>query len=386
MNRIFALALVFFVLNAQTLISPYPSAPACEVHDNLTYHGLWNETLGCHYDHEHGDNPSQIASLFGVNYTAYTITNLSYPWQTEGENINKHGGYKWTVRATNEDPCIPGEYGINGTDGFAVQFHGKGDAHEFEHRVHSDFIIVRVCDGTNSGILVTGGWQDYGQHESPYQGVILNLPDQPVPAFPSALSPYNTLHCFNDDGLSTDCGTKASTTSPTTWVSRPQAALFGNVLTQLLWRSRDTYQIVNGSTRLTMPTYRYVCGNTIYNPIGCKANSTTGTIHQIWGEIPAEWDMLDGVPDGLVTYSGYTDRWGNLVFGCETGLDCIPLVLQGIPIGGFSTTFDNQVNAFTPAALPDRDICFKTSKNGTVVQVGCDTSGAIPSGWIGSGN
>lgn len=350
--------------------APYPTAPLCATHDPLAYHSLWDSARGCHYDHEHGDDPGAIAGLFGVNYQQFTGSGVSYPWETTNENLAKHGGYKWTVRGTNEDACVAGDVGTNGTEGFAVEFHAKGDGAESSHATHSSFVIVRVCNAAGqTGILVTGGHQFYGVRKAPYQGVVLNYPDQTYSPYPNQ-SPYLDLGCFNDNGAALDCGTKAGH-SDTTWVSRPQALPGGHAIAQLLFRGRDAYQWVNGSTRTTTPTYRYVCGGAVYNPVGCQANNTTETIHQVFGNVPSAWDAQDGAIDGLVSYSGYTDRWGAIVSGCtSTSLDCIPLFLLHVPVGGFSTVFDNAVLPFSAAALPERDIYF----NG------------VPSGWVGQGN
>jgi hypothetical protein len=50
--------------------APYPEAPLCpdsgELHDNSLFHTLWDSARGCHYDHEHGQNPfaPEVAAAF----------------------------------------------------------------------------------------------------------------------------------------------------------------------------------------------------------------------------------------------------------------------------------------------------------------------------------
>lgn len=378
---------------ASVTVAPSPSAPLCAVHDPSVYHALWNDVLGCHYDHEHGDMDfAQATAHLGLDVLTLTGAEISYPWQTPDENALKHGGYKWTFKTTNEDPCIPAENGPNGTDGFAVEFHARGNGVEHMHRVHSSFIAVVICNTSGGrGVLATGGWQDYGQRTSGYQGLVLALPDQPQPSYPSGLAPYVALSCYNDVG-SPDCGAKA-THSDATWVSRPQMTPgSGHVLAQLLFRARDTHQWVNGSTRQSPPpTFRWVCGNAAYNPAGCRGNNTTATIHQVFGVVPDAWDMLDGLADGKVTYVGFTDRWGNVVSDClSVSLDCVPLYLRDVPIGGFSTTFDDALLAFSIAALPERDIyfCSSAGKGAPSAPYVCtETSyGATPSGWLSADN
>ena len=367
--------------------APYPTAPLCTTHDNSLFHTLWNSAGGgCHYDHEHGDDPAQVPALLGIDPLQFTGgQSISYPWQTTDENLLKHEGYKWTVRATNEDPCVAAEVGPNGTDGYAVEFHAKGGGVEHLTRNHSSFIMVRVCNSLGqSGILVTGGHQDYGQRVSTYQsGIVLAIDGQPQPPYGALLSPYLSLDCFNDDGAQTDCGNKF-TRSGSTWVSRPQAIECCHQVAQLLFRSRDPYQWINGTTRLILngQTFRWVCGVTEYNPADCDANNTTVAVHQVFGNVPTEWDLLDGVADGLVTWQGFTDRWGNVVEGCiEIGLDCVPLYLSGVPVGQFSGTFDDALPATSPEALPERDIYFCAG-----IPCGEADSGEVPSGWVGSDN
>lgn len=378
------------------LVDPHLDAPLCtDLHDNSLFHTLWDGARDCHYDHEHGQMDfNAAAEFFGVDLQQFTGQEISYPWQTIGptgclENDCKHEGYKWTFQTSNEDPCVAGEIGPNGTDGFAVEFHARGNGHEHLTRVHSSFIAVTVCNPQGQrGVLVTGGWQDYGQRVSSYQSEdILALSGQPDPAYRGLLSPYLSLDCYDDTGnQADDCGTKFIH-SGATWVSRPQAREMIDCchkVAQLLFRSRDPHQWVNGSSRflLDAQTFRWVCGVETYNPVGCRGNNTTVRIHQVFGDVPEAWDSLDGAVDGLVTWQGYTDRWGNVVEGCEqAGLDCVPIYLQNVPVGGFSSTFDNEVPASSPEALPERDIYFCSSLPCTEGDFG-----AVSSGWIGAEN
>ena len=51
-------------------IAPYSDAPLCpdtgDAHDNSLFHTLWDSVRGCHYDHEHGQNPftREVAATF----------------------------------------------------------------------------------------------------------------------------------------------------------------------------------------------------------------------------------------------------------------------------------------------------------------------------------
>jgi hypothetical protein len=60
-------------------------------------------------------------------------------------------------------------------------------------------------------------------------------------------------------------------------------------------------------------------------------NNSLHHVYDVQVFIPASLDT-DG--DGIVTYSGYTDRRGNVVQGCAApGLDCIPLEIVNAPVG-----------------------------------------------------
>jgi len=95
-------------------IAPYPDAPLCpdsgEAHDHSLFHTLWDSTRGCHYDHEHGQDPltPEVADTFpGMDLRALSgeagigHTNPSSP----KENTQKHGGFKWQVLLDHPHGC-----------------------------------------------------------------------------------------------------------------------------------------------------------------------------------------------------------------------------------------------------------------------------------------
>ena len=78
-------------------IQPFAGAPACEeigvAHDDRAWHGIWNYDHGCHWDHEHKQNPHELDAIFGTEYYALAGGELSYPWQTyagSGENFEAY--------------------------------------------------------------------------------------------------------------------------------------------------------------------------------------------------------------------------------------------------------------------------------------------------------
>jgi hypothetical protein len=66
----------------------------------------------------------------------------------------------------------------------------------------------------------------------------------------------------------------------------------------------------------------------------CSLNGSNLQAHDIGLKIPSEMDT-DG--DNLVNFSGYTNRYGEIVEGCTAvGLDCVPLEIINMPVGRYA--------------------------------------------------
>lgn len=139
-------------------VAPYADAPACATHDPRAYHGIWNAQQGCHYDHTHGDNPHEVDDIFGTGFYATAGGEISYPWQTDGENHehHKHEGYKWLVRR--DLPC-DNNNAAGCIRAFRAQPHA--DLHNVASEYHSYAIEALVCPDRvrddNCGIIRFGG-------------------------------------------------------------------------------------------------------------------------------------------------------------------------------------------------------------------------------------
>ncbi|MBZ0303776.1 MAG: hypothetical protein K8J31_28810, partial [Anaerolineae bacterium] len=91
-------------------------------HDPTKWHSLVNLEAKCHYDHQHGDDPSYVNDIFGEpgGWFQSPGQSISFPWQTfpaqtptesnagylgtgKMENEAKHEGYYWVVRR--DQPC-----------------------------------------------------------------------------------------------------------------------------------------------------------------------------------------------------------------------------------------------------------------------------------------
>jgi hypothetical protein len=388
-------------------IDPYQNAPACASHDTGDFHTIWS-TTGCHYDHEHGQNPfvAAVAAAFpGFDLQALLggvgvgHTNPSGPM----ENTHKHGGFKWQVSLGL--PCVTGFEGAAVcVTGVVIQYHAFGDSRmELEAvngtRIHSAAALVRQGPLSDPGYLYTVQHVEYGEICASYQGLVVPYPQNFSPAWDCARGQYWTVPCFgafsnclpsidnfrvllqDADAIATTKKTGIGSTNP---ANRPP----GSTLLNLLWRGRDTPQAFDASD-LTYPfTYPFICSNDgglTMAPANCRYNNSTTAVHEIAGVIPAAWDSLDGVVDGRVTYTGYTTRFGALAPACTApGPGCHPIQMVRAYVGAYGGSLcpvGVKCSNTTPATNPERDIYFC----GLVVCA--ETApGAVSSGWIGAAN
>ena len=390
-------------------LAPYPDAPLCpdtgEAHDHSLFHTLWDSARGCHYDHEHGQNPFtpevvaafpsfELKALLGGVGVGHT--NPSGPM----ENMHKHGGFKWQVLLDHPNGCAGHEGSTIGVDASVIQYHAFGDySVEFEARIHSAVALLRQCltdNPTDYGYMYLVQHVDYGQRVSGYQGIVLPYPDQPQPTYKSGAAPYFSIDC-----IGTTCPTKTQTrdsilalnsNASTTWTSDPEKLNgTGSHLFELLLRARDTYQVLDRDD-LTYPfTFVWLCsqdGGVTYSAIaGCRYNNSTTRVHEINGTIPADWDNLAGFDadprNGRITADGYVTRFGDLNMSCAAaGPDCHPIKMVGAFVGYYGSFLEpTKKDQFGPEALPERDIYFC----GTQVCLEGDPS-ATDSSWIGQNN
>lgn len=382
-------------------IAPYTEAPACTTHDPTKYHGLWDAELGCHFDHVHFADPlaPEVVAIFG-DYTDYTGQEVSYAWQTFAgatpgyptpppdaiyELDAKGNGYKFDFYN-----FPPAQYGCpvaqTGTasvpNAWLIERHSLGHKGDFMARVHSVWAMVRFCIPNQPGqvaYLYTGGWQDFGQRISPYQGHIYPIPGSPSPTYPSPRAPYIAHSCINH----ADCA--GQNESNTSWISFAQM-IPGHKLLGFGFRSNDSQQKIDasGGFNTADPTFVYLCndGNGNYVAAGCRFNHSTGHTYQVTGNIPASYDLLDGVDDDRVNYTGYTDRWGNVVSGCTANaLDCVPVVMINLPVGKYHVNVAQYGITGVHENLPDYSVCFLDN-----APVDCETEGSIDAGWISESN
>lgn len=389
--------------------SPYNGAPLCPTHENTVFHPLWDEILGCHYDHEHGTNPFTLDTA--LNFPGFDLqlllggvqighTNPSSPI----ENTDKHGGFKWDV-VTPTHGCIGGfEGAMYCVTNAVIQYHNFGNySVEMEHGIHSAAALVKVCipaAPTDCGYLYTVQHEEFGQRITPYQGTLIPYPDTFVPFYGTPFGQYFSIDCIDpilptipqcrkdiNFIVSRNVNTNSIWTSKPTMSQPNQPRPLGSTILKFLFRVRDTYQVFDWNDFTYPFTFRYLCGDSVYNPVGCRYNNSTSKVHEVAGTIPIGWDNLEGFDVnptvGRITAEGFTDRFGTLDQTCiSAGGDCFPVKMVDMFVGNYGDYLTpTKVSNTSPASNPERDICF----NGGV-QVGCDSSGAVSSGWIGAGN
>lgn len=215
-------------------IQPFAGAPACEeigiAHDDTAWHGIWNYESGCHWDHEHKQNPHETDDLFGTEIYSLAGGELSYPWQTYAgagesfeayqpgtatENAAKHEGYGWHYFRNGLEVCDQSLLlGSQCFDSFRTEFHQVGGEVGALTRFHSVYTEGIACtpegaakmqfnSGANAygrtingqfrpltrdninqfptefagcGFGSGGGWLDFGRLNWPERGILQPLP------------------------------------------------------------------------------------------------------------------------------------------------------------------------------------------------------------------
>jgi hypothetical protein len=373
---------------------------------------LWDTARGCHYGHEHGQNPftPEVAAAFPgfdllslLGHVQIGHTNPSSPM----ENTHKHGGMKWNAVPQTPQGCVIGfEAAQIGVSAAVVQWHTWGDlSQELEADVHSSVFLIRQCPAqgsTDYGYVYGVQFQEYGEACAPYQGFSLPYPQNFSPAWDCAFGPYWSVPCVFDglpdcnlagpsDIQTTNRDASAIVTSKKTGsdqVNRPP----GSILFNLLFRVRDNYQVLDTHDLIHPFTWLYICssdGGQTYAPQGCRYNNSTATVHEVAGTIPAAWDNQAGFDTdprvGRITAEGFVTRFGTLNLQCSTPsveLDCFPIKLVNAFVGNWGGELSaEKVSDDNPTNTPERDIYFCAG-----VPCSETSPGAVSSGWIGTEN
>ena len=243
-------------------------------------------------------------------------------------------------------PCI---------NAYLLQVHAGGSMAHGRTDVHSYKAALLVCetaaiDEATCGVVITGGHHDYLLTHAPYKKHFCaesnGMPDPDIPEKYEFQVPYVALPVVGG----------AQGNARIYWNGQgPNAVLHAETLAQrgylpnrglqIAWNELDPWQYSAG--------FSPACADASQDTRVCPDESTDATCSQNGNEyqtIAIRWnDMPSARP-----FTGFTDRWGNIVEGCEDeGLDCVPLYIsENVPAGDPLLNYDaNPVSPETDAPV-----------------------------------
>jgi len=379
---------------------PFAGAPECldtngdghaEVTDNPDYgkypdyelyHDLWNEQDGCHYNHEHGDLPDLANKYFGEPGALWGGQTIAYPFTSSAtENVHKHDGFKWVVRTPEYHPWPPcgtreeNDLLIDHSDFCVVavraQLHNVSGLMAVATRFHSGFTEVYGCKPPyaipqDCGTFKMGSSLiDWGQPRAPFyqtfrprplpgynqptftidfgngmgKGVVMDFKTDTsdLPGFSG--QPYINIDEYSESNLASYRSIvprPGDFTIVEQWSSndfdcepRMPGEPCHNRYFRFLYHISDAWALLD-TNDMRIP--RFICE--VGKP--CHYNGSLTGLNEAGIWVLPEWDIQDGIQDGRVTWSGYTDRFGNPRTDsvCTTpGFDCVPFEMVNIPVG-----------------------------------------------------
>lgn len=319
--------------------------PLCATHNPTAWHGLVDPVRRCHYDHEHKDDPREVDAVFGPAGRWFGGNAISYPWETfKGageswpappdepglrENEAKHEGYGYGVRRGLR--CRPAFEAEGCLTDIRLEVHALGTNHDATSRFHSFALEARGCIRGRCGIVREGGWLDYGILRVDF-GKPFYVEHVALPGDPTEQTTFNPVRLHKS---------RASEQRDATWYSQP--GRWNRHLSTPGLRF-ETWSPVDPADPARLASWCAVGADRKPAP-GCTANGSWLETHLIPIRVPAALDGRDGRNDGLVTFRGHTDRYGAIrpAGACRAaGLDCVPLVLEHMPVGTYQYRDDVQ--------------------------------------------
>lgn len=350
-------------------IPPFVNAPLCPTHNNTAWHGLWDSARGCHYDHAHGDNPALGDTIFGA--AGLWGQQISYPWATPNENDPRgHVGYFWYVNTSPKDfngttNCSFESYGYLGSNlgcvtAFRILYHEAGGNAHMVKRFHSYYMEVQIKKGSTVGIIRTGGWADFGCLHSSYKDTFLPLPGID-PTLPNTQTQCGSSggQSIHDDPYRAFGNTWAEIQGQTSgdnfsiWTTDNDYGY--NLLGRFFFRTLDAWGAIDPANpyeeHLICPDFR------------CKYNNSEHHVFNVFMTIPSSMGV-----NGVVNYTGWTDRRGNVVTNCTVaGVDCVPLQMVNVPVG--TAIWSRNLSGLRPEGDPvkDTDLYFNGQPSGWII-------------------
>lgn len=280
--------------------------------------------------HHHGADPATAHPMLVEAMEQYWTREIGSVWlSSHHENMfpdGAHAGFKNLVETDIGCPKYKPTDGDLCTNAYLLQVHALGTQAHALVAVHSWKAAVLVCetaeiDEDTCGVVLTGGWHDYGQLHAPYKKYSCKGPDSlAVPVNREFNAPYTAL---GTEHLSSGYNRILWNSHETVVMNQYFLAQRGYVPNQgmtIVWAEMDAWDMVPGST----PD----CANpTTYTD--SSRPSDNGTLYQVY-------DMRYVLPTER-PFSGYTDRHGVIQpnDACnEQGLDCVPLYIsENVPQG-----------------------------------------------------
>ena len=289
-------------------------------HLDRVWHPLTEE-----FAHEHKQNPHALDGLLGTQLWSWTGGDISYPWETPNENLNKHEGYGWLVRQNIpiDNDTVYGQR-PGSVRNYRFGYHAINSSVGAVTRLHSFVFDSELCwKPTNQcGPFFTAGWLDWGNLFSDDR-VHVPLPgDNP-----------------NANNITNGRGARIHNRGPNAgsiWYSNSKGADdTANDFISFLLVLSDAWGPINPADPneliLDCPDFQ------------CEWNNSQVRVLQV------DVDLEVFVPElnGLIEFSGFTDRYGAVVSGCTSvSLDCVPLEIHGIPPERYIFTWDGQGENF----------------------------------------
>lgn len=368
-------ALVFMVrdLAPQTASgAPLAAVPSCTDHNPNVWHGVVkrdaNGAIRCSHGHEHKGNPHEGDSTFALynGGTPFPFSQeISHPWETTQENLNKHTFYAWhthlniggaTCQTIGDKP-----YGFKH---LRVQMHADGHDGALT-RFHSYDLEAVACDPADpsyAGYLRTGGHLDYGglrveATDSQGRRVTTLVPlasdsDSICGQAPTTNivkrrthpqynpSPNTQIHDWLWYGSTNECWDPAAPSMKAFDVNTIGHGSFDDEGPVNHTAPNNPLLLFEGLGILCPSTPPNRCDDSRARPVSNVGINFSGN-----GLNTQFIDLLDGVADNKVTWTGYVNRFGQIVTGCSASpLNCIPAKLTNMKLGSHESR-PNQAEA-----------------------------------------
>jgi hypothetical protein len=272
--------------------------------------------------HHHGADPATAHPALVEAMATYWNYEIGSEWlSSPHENefpTGAHAGFKNLVETGTDCPQLKpkGDDDLC-VNAYLLQVHALGTNAHGLVPVHSYKAAMLVCDTAtidpaSCGVVLTGGWHDYGLFHAPYKQY--SCPAESgldVPPDRVFITPYVALAT---EHLSSGQNRIFwnSTIAPVMYqYFQEQKGYIPNQGLNIVWSEVDAWDQVEGnSPACADPTQHMDSPDPAHNGTGFQ-------VFSLRFDLPTERPFV-----------GYTDRHGNVVEGCTaTSLDCIPLVI-----------------------------------------------------------